>query len=257
MTANFHKSRLTLALVFCIFTPPAFSDNLDSAINTDLVTNKANIKSQKKVASLNDQSRAMLDEYRSITRQAETLRTYNKHLQDLVASQEQEKSSLQKQLADIEITQREIVPLILRMLENLEAFIELDLPFLPEERQKRLANLKQMVLRADVTNAEKFRRILEAFQIENDFGKTIEAYRANLTLNSTESSVDFLRIGRIALYYRRLDGSETGLWNKEKKAWESLSSDYSIPIRNALRIARKEVAPDLIALPVLAAEAVQ
>jgi hypothetical protein len=199
----------------------------------------------------------MLDEYRSITRQAETLRTYNKHLQDLVASQEQEKSSLQKQLADIEITQREIVPLILRMLENLEAFIKLDLPFLPEERQKRLANLKQMVLRADVTNAEKFRRILEAFQIENDFGKTIEAYRANLTLNNTESSVDFLRIGRIALYYRRLDGSETGLWNKEKKAWESLSSDYNIPIRNALRIARKEVAPDLIALPVLAAEAVQ
>jgi septal ring factor EnvC (AmiA/AmiB activator) len=257
MTANFHKLRPILALAFCISPFSALSDNLDSAINTDLATNKANIKSQKKVASLNDQSRAMLDEYRSITRQAETLRTYNKHLQDLVASQELEKSSLQKQLADIEITQREIVPLILRMLENLEAFIELDLPFLPEERQKRLANLKQMVLRADVTNAEKFRRILEAFQIENDFGKTIEAYRANLTLNNTESSVDFLRIGRIALYYRRLDGSETGLWNKEKKAWESLSSDYNIPIRNALRIARKEVAPDLIALPVLAAEAVQ
>lgn len=257
MTPNYFWSRLSLAMILPTLAFPVFSGSLNSAINTDLATNKAAIKSQKKVDSLNDQSRAMLDKYRSMTHQAESLQTYNKHLKALVSSQEQEKISMQQQLEDIEITQREIIPLILRMLENLKQFVELDLPFLPKERQKRLTDLDQMILRADVTNAEKYRRILEAFQIENDYGKTIEAYRADLIVSNKTSSVDFLRIGRIALYYRRLDGSETGLWNKEKKAWERLGSEYNIPIRNALRIARKEAAPDMISLPVLAAEAAQ
>ncbi|MDZ4152244.1 DUF3450 domain-containing protein, partial [Methylicorpusculum sp.] len=105
--------------------------------------------------------------------------------------------------------------------------------------------------------AEKFRRILEAFQVENDYGNTIEAYRADIDLNGTTSSVDFLRLGRVALYYQRLDGSESGFWNKEKKQWETLSSSYRTTLRNGLRIARKETAPDMLKLPVAAPETVQ
>lgn len=104
--------------------------------------------------------------------------------------------------------------------------------------------------RADVTNAEKFRRIMEAYQIENDYGNTIEAYRANIELEDEISSVDFLRLGRVALYYQRLDGSETGYWNNTDKRWEELSSEYRNSIRQGLRIARKEAAPDLLTLPV-------
>jgi hypothetical protein len=112
-----------------------------------------------------------------------------------------------------------------------------------------------MMVRADVTHAEKFRRILEAYQIENDYGNTIEAYKADLTMNDVSSSVDFLRLGRVALYYQRFDGSETGYWNKEQKQWQTLSTDYHNAIRNGLRIARKETAPDLLTLPIPAAEA--
>ncbi|NOR71540.1 MAG: DUF3450 family protein, partial [Methylomarinum sp.] len=108
-----------------------------------------------------------------------------------------------------------------------------------------------------VTNAEKFRRILEAYQVENDYGNTIEAYRADLTLNDITSSVDFLRLGRVALYYQRFDGSESGYWNKEQKQWQILSNDHRNAIRNGLRIARKETAPDLLALPIPTAEAGQ
>ena len=233
----------------------AQAEPLTQAIDTEMAINKTAIQSQKKIDSLSDQTSRMLGEYRSASRQAETLRTYNKHLKDLISSQLEEKTSLQKQLQEIEITQREIIPLILSMLENLETFIKLDLPFLPEERQQRVNQLKEMMLRADVTNAEKFRRILEAYQIENDYGNTIEAYRAVLPLNGVNSAVDFLRLGRVALYYQRLDGSETGFWNKEEKHWKTLSSDYNSSIRNGLRIARKEVAPDLLIVPVPAAEA--
>ena len=107
-----------------------------------------------------------------------------------------------------------------------------------------------MMTRADVTNAEKFRRIIEAYQIENDYGNTIEAYRANIQLEGETSSVDFLRLGRVTLYYQRLDGSETGYWNNSLKRWEQLPGEYRNPIRQGLRIARKEAAPDLLSLPV-------
>jgi uncharacterized protein DUF3450 len=153
------------------------------------------------------------------------------------------------------VTKQEIVPLILHMLDSLEQFVRMDLPFLPEERQQRLAQLKALVVRPDSTEAEKFRRLMEAFQVENEYGNTIEAYKGNIVLNGTTSSVNFLRLGRVALYYQRLDGSETGFWNKEEKRWQTLPADYRNAIRDGLRIARKETAPDLLTLPVPAPEA--
>ena len=234
---------------------PAYTEPLNDAINVEQATNNAAVQSQKTINKLSDKTQKMLEQYRSANHQTETLITYNKHLKDLLNSQETEKTSLEQQLKDIENTQREIVPLILRMLDSLEQFISLDLPFLPEERKQRLTKLKTMMIRADVTHAEKFRRIVEAYQVENDYGNTIEAYRADLTIKGVSSSVDFLRLGRVALYYQRLDGSETGYWDKEQKQWQTLSTNYRNDIRNGLRIARKETAPDLLTLPIPAAEA--
>jgi len=202
-----------------------------------------------------DQKNTLLEQYRSVTRQTDVLQTYNQHIKDMLASQVEEKASLEKQLKDIEVTKQEIVPLIVHMLDSLDQFIRLDLPFLPEERKQRLSQLKDLVAKADVSNAEKFRRIMEAFQVENEYGNTIEAYKANIVLNGVTSSVNFLRLGRVALYYQRLDGSETGFWDKEAKRWQPLSSGYGNSIRNGLRIARKETAPDMLIVPVSAPEA--
>ena len=244
-------------LASSLATSPSFSDSLETAISVETATNNAAIQSQKRINDLSDKSQRMLEQYRSTTHQVDTLVTYNKYLNDLVESQTSEKESLEQQLKEIENTQREIVPLILRMLDSLEKFIALDLPFLPEERGKRLESLKDMILRADVTNAEKFRRILEAYQVENGYGNTIEAYRSDLTLDGTTSSVDFLRLGRVALYYQHFDGSETGYWNKETSKWQVLSTDYRNAIRSGLRVARKETAPNILSLPIPAAEAGQ
>jgi len=253
-----HRYIQYLIFSVCSFTSiSAYSEPLNSAINIETAINSAAIKSQKKINSLSKKTKKMLDQYRSATHQTETLLTYNKHLKTLLASQEQEKVSLEQQLTEIETTQREVVPLILRMMDSLEKFVSLDLPFLSEERSQRIAKLKAMIIRADITNAEKYRRILEAYQIENDYGNTIEAYRADLTLDGVTSSVDFLRLGRVALYYQRFDGSETGYWDKEQKQWLALSNDYRNSIRKGLRIARKETAPDLLVLPISAAEAGQ
>lgn len=245
------KSQLLLvSSLFSLAMTPTFADALSTTIKTeDAISNSAKA-SQKKIDSLDDRTRIMLEKYRSATRQTKTLLIYNEHLKALLDSQEAEKASFEQQLEQIETTQREIVPLIINMQQSLEDFVRLDLPFLPEERQQRITRLKEMMTRADVSNAEKFRRIIEAYQIENDYGNTIEAYRADIDINGTSSTVDFLRLGRVALYYQRLDASEAGFWNNKEKRWETLPDEYRNSIRQGLRIARKETAPDLLTLPI-------
>ena len=247
---------LIASSILSLATHSLFADTLSKTIQTENAIQNSAIKSQKNIDGLDDRTRKMLEQYRSATRQTKTLLTYNDHLKALLNSQEAEKLSFEQQLEQIETTQREIVPLILNMQLSLAQFVELDLPFLPEERQQRITRLKDMMTRADVTNAEKFRRIIEAYQIENDYGNTIEAYRANIELAGEISSVDFLRLGRVALYYQRLDGSETGYWNNTEKRWETLPAEYRNSIRQGLRIARKEAAPDLLTLPVSTATGV-
>jgi hypothetical protein len=110
--------------------------------------------------------------------------------------------------------------------------------------------------RADVSMAEKFRSLTEAFQIENDFGRTIEAYQGTLVLDGATLEVSFLRLGRIGLYYQTGDASVTGRWNPETRDWEKLSGgEARNQVRQGLRMARKQVAPDLLLLPVEAPEA--
>ena len=67
-------------------------------------------------------------------------------------------------------------------------------------------------------------------------------------------AVDFLRIGRVALLYQTLDGSEVGAWNQSDRAWQTLDSGDKPAIRQGLRIAQKQVAPDLLRLPIPAAQ---
>jgi hypothetical protein len=149
---------------------------------------------------------------------------------------------------------RSVTPLMLRMIDSLDAFVALDLPFLLDERQERIEELRKMMPRADVTNAEKYRRIMEAYQIENDYGRSIEAYRATLGRDGREVTVDFLRFGRIALVYQTLDEAERGVWDQTSGSWQPLDASYRSAIRQGLRIARKQAAPDLIFLPLPAAE---
>jgi len=240
-----------LTLILSLFAvQPVLADHLGDAVKETIKSNRSAAKSQAKIDGLSDQTRQMLEEYRLLIKETETLHVYNKQLKTLLISQHREEQSLERQLQEIEVTQREIVPLMLNMLDSIKAFITLDVPFLAAERQQRLTRLQEMMGRADVTQSEKFRRILEAYQIENEYGRTIEAYRADIEINGVSYTVDFLRLGRLSLYYQTLDGKKTAVWSQNKKGWQSLSDRYNRTVANGLKIARKQIAPDLLKLPV-------
>jgi len=233
---------------------PDVTENLDRAVSQRVAVNEESLASQQRVEKLSDQTEDLLTRYRAALRQIESLRTYNTQMSALITSQEEEMASLGDQLDQIELVSRDVTPLMLRMIDAIDQFVALDVPFLEKERRERITNVRRTMRRADVSEAEKYRRIMEAYQIENEYGRTIEAYRSTLDRDGREVTVDFLRVGRIALVYQSLDESEAGVWDQETRSWKPLDSSFRSAIRQGLRIARKQSAPDLIRLPMASAQ---
>jgi hypothetical protein len=139
----------------------------------------------------------------------------------------------------VKVIHRQVTPLMLRMVDGLEQFIKLDLPFLLEEREKRVAFLKKLLEQSDVNVPEKFRRVLEAYSIENDYGRSIETYKGNLPIEGVSREVEFLRIGRIALLFQTIDREFSGVWDNKKKDWVPLGAEYRNEIYKGRRMAKK------------------
>jgi len=214
-------------------------------------------RSQAQIDDVVDETRSLVRQYSTVTKEIDGLEVYNTLLQRQIENQAEELTNLQSSIEQVTVIERQVVPLMARMVESLGEFVELDLPFLVEERRKRVAFLESLLERADVTVAEKFRRVLEAYEIENDYGRTVETYKDNLDLEGTSREVDFLRIGRVALLYETVDGGLYGMWDRETKTWTPLPGEYRSQIREGIRIARRQVAPNLLLLPVPAPEAAQ
>jgi septal ring factor EnvC (AmiA/AmiB activator) len=244
--SRFHHSLLALVV---LFPASVCAGALDAAIDTQVKTEEAASASQSRIDAIADDTEKMLAAYREAIRETEQLQRHSAKLEKLIESQRRELDSLSQQAGTAVLTERQVNPLLDRMAEALAAFIALDIPFLPEERTTRLENLKAVMDRADVSLAEKYRRTLEAYQVEMDYGRTIEAYRGELDQNGGTRTVDFLRIGRTALFYQTLDGRESGMWDAKKRSWLTLGDEFRRWITQGLRIARKEVAPNLLVLP--------
>jgi len=227
---------------------------LDESTAVRTKNNAENVAAQKRVDALSDSTETLFSQYSNTLKQIDSIRIYNSQMRALIASQEKELESLQGQLDRIEEVGRSVMPLMSKMVDSYESLVSLDIPFLLDERKERVTALRKLMQRSDVTSAEKYRRIMEAYQIENEYGRTIEAYRSTLDIEGREVTVDFLRFGRIALVYQTPDGTEAGVWNQATKSWEPLDPRYRGAIKDGLRIARKQSAPDLIRLPLPAPE---
>lgn len=228
----------------------AETTSLDDAVKTKLQAQDDVVKSQKKVDTLVNQTRDLVQEYRETISKTESLGTYNGQLSKLIKKQKASLGSIKRQLDNVEETQRNIVPLMIKMIDTLEKFVKLDLPFLLQERQQRVADLKNIMDRPDVSLPDKYRRIMEAYQIEMEYGRTIEAYSDTVKLDDQEYTVDVLRVGRLLICFQTLDGKLSGTWNKEKKSWEKLSSEYDRSIKQGIQIAKKQAPPELVKLPI-------
>ena len=222
----------------------------EEIIDTQVEIDTAAAASQERINNYDDTSSSALQAYRVAVQRAESLDIYNRQVQRLIDSQEVEIASIIRQTEEIESIETGALPFMIEMTQTLEKVVDADVPFLRDERMERIENLKSLIDRADVTAGEKYRRIMEAYVVEADYGRTIEAYRGELATGSDVRAVDFLRIGRIGLYYQTLDGNETGRWNPVTGDWTVLESKYRRPVRDGLSVARKQAPPSMLMLPV-------
>lgn len=211
------------------------------------------VNSQQKINGIAEQTQTKFQQYQMVNKEIEGLNIYNAQLQKQLQSQYDEMKSLNADIDRVSVIERQITPLMIRMIDGLQKFVELDVPFLPTERAERISSLKNMMDRADVAVSEKFRRVLEAYQVEMGYGRSIEAYSGLINVEGQERDVDFLRIGRVALMYITRDGSVAGVWDNEAKNWQPAEDEFRMHITKGLRMAKKQLAPDLLVMPIKAA----
>lgn len=227
--------------------------SLEQAMQLGVDAQKQAEQSQLRVDGLHVESQSLADEYRLLLRQHDELKSYDDQLDALVAKQKTELDTLAQETVTAQRTRARSLPLLRDMLTTLEQFVKLDLPFLVDERKARVDALKALIDAPDTPLAEKYRRLIEAYQVEADYGRGIEAQSDRITIGKQARTVDTLRVGRVALLYLSFDQREAGYWDQRSRVWRVLPTAINHDIAQALKVARKQAPPAILKLPVIRA----
>ena len=206
---------MSSAFIFALtgLSTQAFAASINEVMQEGENRADAGATAQTQIDSVADQTEKIVNDYRTVTKVVDGLRVYNALLQTQLNNQESEMQALTDSIANVALIERQIIPLMIRMVDALDEFVQLDTPFLAKERADRIVRLREVMERSDVSAAEKFRIVIEGYQIENDYGRTIEAYKGSTDIGGNQLEVDFLRIGRVALLYQTVGGAHTGAWD--------------------------------------------
>lgn len=251
---------LLVAPVLLNINPATAQDTvIDTSILDEISAQSAEIfeigaEMQVQINQLSDQASELTFEFRDQAKIVDGLEIYNAGLRRTISQQERTIAEYDESIAQAAELQRQIAPLMERMMVSLEQFVSLDIPFQIEERQERLNTIRGTFDDSSVNVAEKFRLVLQAYQIENDYGRGIAHYTDTLEIDGVERDVDLLRVGRIALLYQTSDQNSTGAWDKATNQWVALDDDYRRPIALGIRMAQDLETTQLLELPIAAPE---
>jgi len=244
--------RLTAGLALCQST---LASNLEESVSEATLMQQQGATSQAVILKSQDTTQKLLAEYQALNKELDQLKINQAHLQQTQTQQMLSMQSLQKQLNTVETTEKSIIPHLLSMIDWLDHFIAQDMPFHFKERQQRINYLKTSIVDPHTSLPERYRRVLEAYQIESEYGYTIEAYPKTINLTNSPLHVKLLRVGRIGLYSQSEDGQHNGYWNHKQGAWHNASTDPALDIEDEIKqgllIAQKQRPHSLLSLPVI------
>ena len=232
---------------------PSFAADVKDVLKSGAKRTDESAKRQDTVDGLATETDKMFREYSRLLKENDTLRTYISLKEREVQRQQEAITKTKDEINQISRVVREVAPLMQKMTTALSTFIDSDIPFLIEDRRERINKLRDVLDRPEISEAEKFRKVLEAYQIELEFGNTIEAYQGDFrtVADGPEERVNYLRIGRVALVVQSFDKSRSYMWNVKDKVWQSVSSAvYSRAFKDGIRIASKQASPDLLIAPI-------
>lgn len=250
--------RSFVALIGAVLAINVNAASVDSTLDASAKKTAKAQQSQQKIDNLSDQTTELFQTFKQVNKQVEGLRVYNAQLEVQVAHQQKTMADLEASIENAAIMERQITPLTLKMIDSLDQFVNLDLPFLLDERKQRVTRLRENLNRSDLSAAEKFRQVLEAYKIESEYGTRIDSYTDMVNVSGQDREVNILRVGRIALLYQTANQQYSAVWNRNTKQWQLLDgSDEQEALAKGIRMANKQVAVDMLELPISAPEAIQ
>lgn len=242
----------SVALVALAGVTPA-SAQFRASLNESKAAINEGKRSQQTVERLDDQASELLNDYRANLKQRDVLRQFNASRQREVENQKEQIRGLQEDIVNIEGLQRAVLPLLEEMIDQLDAFVQADIPFLEGERTRRVERLRAVMEDSTQSAASRYNLILEAYQIENEYGRTMDSYTDVIPHEGEELTVEFLRIGRLALIYKSADNSVLRIYDAPSGEFVDLDKGkYLDEVRKAIRVANEQAPPDLLQIPVSA-----
>jgi uncharacterized protein DUF3450 len=237
------------AVLFAMICAPAQAQ-FKSAINTSQQTQRDTAKSQQRIDQLDDQTATLLNDYRANLKQLEAARRYNASLNRNIDAQNSEIVRLREDIDNVEGLQRAMQPLMEDMVARFGDLVNADLPFMVGERAERVARLSTILDNPSMSAAQRYRLIVEAYQIENEYGRTIGYYVGTVGDGEDALTGEFLRVGRIALMFKTPDDSELKIYDASAGDFVDLNRSYLQDVKFGLRMAKEQTAPDIFFVPV-------
>lgn len=150
---------------------------------------------------------------------------------------------------EVKRLQKELTLFLESVLADLEHNVKSDNWFLKQEREFRIAQLKELMIDPAQSSAEKFQRIFSALQIEAEYGSTVEVTQDTIELDGKKVMVDLFRIGRISLFSQTIDKKKSAVFNQYENLWQSLPDSVNKDISKAIAMAKLERTIELVKLP--------
>ena len=222
------------------------ASSVDSVKSELLESHLRSAAVQQQIDQLQQVSSESDREYRTLLLQLDSTNAYNQQLQQRQTLQRQSLSAIDEQLVSVADIEREIKPLIKKMLQSLLNFVAADLPFLKVQRQADLVQLQLDIADLQLPDSDKYQKLLQAFLREERYSHAMQTYQGRLRGEGADVQVDYLQLGRVALYYQSLDGQKSALWSRQKNAWLPLGSSANKELRQAIEMAGGQAVDKLL-----------
>jgi hypothetical protein len=230
----------------CQAQESGIADRVEKPVSESIRIRQATQKSEEKWRDEKRKEVARLD---ALDREAQQLEARKKDLMERIAAAAARIREKEKQLADINQIQADIAPLMEAQVGQLKRFLAEDLPFLPEERRQRIKRIEKLLSDPDVAVSEKFRKVMEALQVEAEYGNTIEVVQQTIRVSGRDLLSTIFRLGRIALFYQSLDQKQCGFFDVAASIWKPLPASFNRNLQAAIEIGTKRRPAEILALP--------
>jgi len=244
---------LLLAGVATLAFVPSAAAQLDEALRIANQSTSSSAASQQTVEQLDDEAGNMQREYSALLQRKDSLDIFVKRQELYLESQTDEIASLREQLATVEQTKQDLVPMMIRMAVALEEEIQNDYPFNKERRLAAVHGVMAALSDPAIAPVEQYRQILTAYQNEVTYGQGINSYEGPHPDNA-QRTVDFLRFGRVAFVYMTKEEDEIKFYDLESKGWMDANTGMALQMRQAIRMAKGEATQGMVSIPVKLAQ---